>query len=254
LTGGRGNDVTIGEDGNDKLSGNFGSDQLYGGAGNDVLNGGVGADVMVGGTGNDVYTVDLVTDLVIEAADEGIDHVQSATISLDLANFANVENAALIGGMGLNLTGTATVNALTGNSGANTILGLGGNDRLSGLAGADHLDGGAGNDTLNGGAGTDQLTGGADTDVFMFTNALEAGTGALRDVITDFVHLTDKLDVSAFMHGGHFIGNLTFSPGQGPQINYTSGLLSADVDGNGSADFQLTLQGAPVLTAADILF
>ncbi len=163
LGGSAGNDQVFGEDGNDNLAGGNGSDGLDGGAGNDTLNGGFGADVARGGAGNDIFFVDLAADLVIEAAGAGggVDRVQSAVISLDLGNYANVENGNVTGTLALNLTGSGGNNVLTGSVAGNRLLGLGGNDRMTGNGGTDTLDGGIGLDTLQGGTGQDLLIGGS---------------------------------------------------------------------------------------------
>ena len=256
LRGGGGNDRAYGGDGNDKLTGGAGSDGLEGGAGNDTLNGGVGLDAATGGSGDDQYTVDLAGDLVIEVSGGGTDTVQSATISLNLASYANVENASLTGALALNLTGSAQGNGLIGNTAANILLGQNGDDLLQGGAGKDTLDGGAGADTLQGGTGTDVLTGGADADVFRFVTAAEAGNGTTKDRISDFQAGVDALDFSAFMAGGQFIGKAGFTVGNGPQVRFNpgTGALQGDITGDGIADFGLQLDGAPVLTAADFLF
>ena len=249
LRGGQGNDRVYGGDGDDVVRGGEGSDGLDGGSGNDTLNGGAGADVARGGTGADLYIIGSVRDLIIEAAGptNDTDTAQSSVISLNLASHANVENAALTGNLALNLSGSSGANVLTGNGAANIILGRAGNDTV---------EGGAGTDSLHGGTGQDWLFGGSDADRFIFASATEAGTGASRDRIVDFTAGADKLDFTAFMTGGSFIGAAAFTPGNGPQVRYAagSGILSGDTDGNGSVDFQLQLDGAPVLTAADFLF
>jgi Ca2+-binding RTX toxin-like protein len=253
LLGGAGNDRLFGDDGDDRLFGGAGSDQLFGGAGNDLLDGGAGLDAMIGGAGNDVYVVDTPGDLVIEKAGGGTDRVESATISLSLAAYAHVENATLTGARLLNLTGTGEANVLTGNSAANRIRGDGGNDLLFGGAGPDSLFGGAGRDTLRGGTGTDLLTGGTEADDFVFASAAEAGRGSARDRITDFEPGVDDIDLRGFMAGGVFIGAAAFS-GVAGQVRYSGGIVAGDEDGDGSGDFQIGIDGAPVLTAGDFLF
>lgn len=120
---------------NNVLTGNSAVNTLTGGAGNDTLNGGAGNDTMVGGTGDDTYFVDSASDVVTEAASEGVDTVNSS-VTLTLGN--NVENLVLTGTSAINGTGNTLNNTITGNSSANT---------LSGGTGADTLIGGAGNDT-----------------------------------------------------------------------------------------------------------
>ncbi|MDR6954452.1 Ca2+-binding RTX toxin-like protein, partial [Ancylobacter sp. 3268] len=55
--------------------GGSGNDTLRGNIADNVLNGGGGADTMVGLAGNDRYIVDNAGDVVVEAANEGIDRV-----------------------------------------------------------------------------------------------------------------------------------------------------------------------------------
>lgn len=78
-----------------------------------------------------------------------------------------------------------------GDAGANTLTGEGA-DVLYGLGGDDNITAGAGDDALVGGAGNDTLTGGTGKDIFVFDSYRFD-----RDVITDFVIGTDRLDLSA---------------------------------------------------------
>lgn len=121
------------------ITGGAGNDTLSGGDGNDSLNGGVGDDTMIGGLGNDIFRVDSVNDVVVEAAGEGTDTVQTSLGSYSLANLANVEN--------LTYTGTGTFTG-TGNSAANVMTGSTGNDTLFGGLGNDNLRGNSGADTF----------------------------------------------------------------------------------------------------------
>jgi Ca2+-binding RTX toxin-like protein len=141
--------------------GNALGNTLIGNAGDNVLDGLGGADIMNGGAGNDTYLVDNVGDVVIETGTSAseIDTVMS-WISYSLS--ANVENLLLLGGGNFSGTGNALKNNLVGN---------------------------AGNNILDGGAGADLLTGGAGADTFVFSAVNEMGTGANRDVITDFSSL-----------------------------------------------------------------
>jgi Ca2+-binding RTX toxin-like protein len=172
--------------GNDTLSGLGGSDYIYGGAGDDYLDGGAGTDRLNGGAGNDTYRL-MDADIVIEAANEGIDTVIS-NVNYTLA--ANVENLTLIN----SITGN-------GNDANNRIIGSG--------KGANTINGGAGDDYLEGGSSNDLITGGAGADSFVL-NALQDGI----DRFTDFTTGTDKLYVSAALYGGGLATGVALSSSQ----------------------------------------
>ena len=255
MSGNKGNDQAFGGDGDDALYGGQGSDMLDGGAGNDFLEGGLGQDALIGGTGDDIYTVDLPGDLVIEASGlaGGRDTVQSGTISLNLALYANVENATLTDLANLALTGSGGANVLIGNAGANVILGLGGNDNLDGGAGADSLNGGDGSDKLTGGMGVDTMTGGTGADVFIFASAAEAGTLKRHDQITDFLTSLDRIDLHAIQAGQTF--TTAAFEGIAGQVRYDleTGFLTGDLNGDRVADYWIALTSKGVLTAADLI-
>lgn len=176
----------------DVMRGGAGHDRLAGGDGNDVLNGGHGSDIMIGGAGNDLYILKDTGDSIIEEQAGGIDTVQSANLSIDLANYAEIENVRLTGSRALDLTGSGGNNVLRGNNGANCIDGSHGNDRLFGNGDNDTLSGGTGRDRLEGGLGDDVLSGGDGKDIFVFA----PGYGA--DSVTDFEDNHDLIDLSAF--------------------------------------------------------
>jgi len=112
------------------------------------------------GTGaDDSYTVTMLGDVVVEAANGGTDSVYTA---MNYTLPTNVEK--------LYLTGTGDLDG-TGNAGANYISGTSGNNLLSGLDGADTLVAGAGADTLDGGIGADSMDGGDDSDTYLVDNA-----------------------------------------------------------------------------------
>ncbi len=206
----------------------------------------------------------------------------SDNVKVDLAGSAEVlcsasvvlgdgaSAATLLGAANINATGNDANNALLGNRGANTLAGLDGNDKLVGALGNDKLLGGNGADTLIGGGGKDQLTGGSGRDVFDFNALSESGTSAsTRDLIRDFLHGTDRIDLSTLdaITGGsnnafHFIGKAGFShvAGQlhfvlfneaGTSLDHT--VVEGDVNGDAHADFQIDLKGLIGLTSTDFI-
>ena len=160
----------------------FFTDILVGGAGNDTLRASSGQndyDLLDGGAGDDTYYVDTGADLTFEAVGGGVDTVYADVSNVANAGvylYANVENLVLL----------RTTAFGVGNELANTMTGSASNNWLLG---------GAGNDTLNGKAGNDVLFGEGGADTFVF----ERGTGG--DVIGDFLHGTDKIDISALGFG-----------------------------------------------------
>jgi len=146
-----------------------------------------------------------------------------------------------------------------------TITGNIGTDILRGKGGSDTIDGQGGHDRLDGGLGADILTGGLGGDSFDFNRISDSGKSALtRDVITDFEHGKDKIDLQtldaqlnqAGNQSFDFIGKNGFSH-TGGELRYkaVSGVVvvEGDVNGDGRADFQIELQGLTKLVAADFL-
>ncbi len=148
---------------------------------------------------------------------------------------------------------------MTGSRAHDDLMGLGGNDTMTGGGGKDRLAGGAGADHLTGGAGSDKLTGGADADHFVF-NLTSDGT----DIITDFTHGVDQIDLSASAFGltGPLVDGVSFVSGGAATgavatvlHDPVTGLLSFDADGTGAggAVMLASLANHAGLTAADIL-
>jgi Ca2+-binding RTX toxin-like protein len=250
-----GNDTINGGTGNDTLNGGAGDDTLYGEDGDDTLIGTSGSDALHGGTGDDfyrLYPLDSVNDVIVEAANEGTDVVWS-TATTTLGD--NVENLALRGSGDIDGTGNALDNNISGSDGSNRLTGLDGNDGLSGNSGDDVLIGGAGKDVMAGGAGG---------DTFVFEAVSDSLWGGKRDVITDFAAGTDTIDLAAIdantaaasEQAFTFIGTGAFTRQAGElQISAFGAdtMVSADVDGNGKADFQVLLAGTIALQASDFL-
>ncbi len=160
------------------ITGNAANNLLIGGLGNDTLDGGAGNDTLNGGFGNDTYTVDSLSDVIVEGLDGGTDTVESSVSYTLLSN--NLENLTLTGLGAINGTGNSLDNFITGNAADNI---------LNGGAGNDTIDAGEGNDILVGGAGNDILLESDGNDRFLFDSdvafaAADFGIDTLNDLTT----------------------------------------------------------------------
>jgi Ca2+-binding RTX toxin-like protein len=261
-----GDDLLFGGNGNDQLDGGAGADRLEGAAGNDVLVGGSGNDILDGGDGVDTVdfwladghvSIDLASGTATSLATGndvliGIENVEATRFDDDVSGneFANV-----IAGRGGNdsLFGRGGDDVLFGGAGDDHLSGGDGNDRIEGGEGHDDLNGGAGNDVLDGGAGPDSLTGGDGADDFVFANLGDT------DSIVDFSRAEDIIDLSPLdanstIDGDQaftFIGNAEFSAA-GQLKTYVSGgttFIAGDVDGDGVADFLISVPAGPLQAA-----
>jgi serralysin len=268
-------------DGNDHFNGGAnaetvqdgdGADTIKLGGGNDTYSAvfnflGDGIDVIDGGKGAaDLYDASTVTsvDLIIN-----LDSVTHTDVLTGAPNTAAVKNSIFFyspetitgfenasGGNGNDsIFGTAAANVLTGNNGFDGLFGFGGNDRLLGGAGADNIFGGKGSDILSGGA---------DPDTFNFLSLSDSTVAKSgRDTITDFGPNFDKIDLSvidAVKGGGDdaftFIGVSNFHHVAGELRESFSGadtIVSGDVNGDGNADFAITLENRPLLHDTDFV-
>jgi Ca2+-binding RTX toxin-like protein len=260
MTGGAVIDTFYGAAGADILIGGGGNDNLFGEGDHDILNGGIGTDVMVGGLGNDTYIVEQSGDVVTEQANEGIDQVQTVLVSYTLVSY--VENLTFTGNSdsAVYFIGNGLNNIITVQAGNDTVEGGGGADQLIGNAGDDYLAGDAGEDTIVGGAGVDFLTGGSEGDIFRFGPG-DSGLSWDADRITDFTHVADRVDLrdidansgTAGDQAFSFIGTAAFSATAG-ELRYdfdgSDTWLQGDVNGDGTADFEIVMTGniAPVVS------
>lgn len=115
-----------------------------------------------------------------------------------------------------------------------------------------------GDDILIAGTGENRLSGNAGADIFVFQSAEASKAGTTtRDTIDDFSQADgDQIDLSA-------LGTLAFNGDGGltvgsPSIAYefnTDGdtIVSADLDGDGSADLQFLIHGSIPLSASDFI-
>jgi len=286
VLGGGGNDTILGGAGNDDLRDDqdirddrpiapTGDDSISGGAGDDFIDISRGNDTVQGGAGNDRIIVDSQdptggadTDSI--DGGDGIDTLETfadTDVDVDLAagtltSFGS--NATFIGIE--NFSATHFVNSgpqgpvadIRGSSGANVLVGN---------EGADTLDGRGGNDTLTGDSTDFGQLNPVGADHFVFD---QTPGPANADVITDFHSGTDTLDldatVMAELGAGRFgAGDARFFAAAGATSGHdaddrivydtSTGNLYYDADGSGAGSGQLiaTLQGAPALTATDIL-
>jgi Ca2+-binding RTX toxin-like protein len=235
------------------LIGNALANTLKGGAGDDTMDGGAGKDALEGGKGNDTYVLGGSKDKVTD--NKGADDTITSTITRKLADYTGIENLKLEGTDHINGTGNGADNDLVGNVGKNQLKGEAGNDLIRGLAGADQLWGG----------------GGADTFDFDVASDIRKASGK-RDIIKDFQHLNDKIDLSTIDANSILAGDqaFKFKAAEGTAFAGAAGqliwdqkdaagtssdrtLVSGDINGDGVADFTLELSGLVNLTKADFI-
>ncbi|UFH29634.1 hypothetical protein LMH93_09645 [Pseudomonas sp. CIP-10] len=229
--------------------GNNLDNKLTGNAAANVLNGGAGADTMIGGMGNDTYYVDNVNDVVSEtSANGGIDTVV-ASVTWTLGS--NQENLVLNGGAEVNGYGNHLANKMTGNYADNVLDGGAGDDRIWGGGGNDHLIGGSGKDTLTGGEGS---------DTFYYKAVSDTGTTSQTwDVITDFVHGIDKIDLTMLDANTTTFANDAFHTiissdsafTAAGQLKLANGILYGNMNSDSTPEFAIQLLGVSTIDLSD---
>ena len=224
LAGGDGDDVLVGNAGNDSLDGGTGRDNLSGGIGNDTITGGAGNDQIAGGTGTDTATfTGILTDYTLSFNDASVTVADKIAARDGTDTLSSIETLRFAG---------ADFNLVTGNTSA--------------------LTGGAGNDIIIANARTNSLTGGGGADTFVFNSVANTGNNAARDVITDFVHGMDHINlvgIDASRAAGFqaFTFNSTDTPTGNQQVGYHVDARTHHtiVDGNianaNGIDFQIDL-------------
>jgi Ca2+-binding RTX toxin-like protein len=167
----------------------------------------------------------------------------SSNLKVDLVNNDTIDcnvSARLTGkAVGLDLLGIQNISA-TGNDLANTI------------------SGNSGNNVVRGQGGGDRMTGSGGSDLFDF----RAASHCKGDVITDFNVANDRLSFSAIdAIAGGADSAFTFDgaafDGQAGSLCATlkngNTLVQGDINGDGIADFVVTLLGTHALTAGDFI-
>ncbi|WP_324764828.1 M10 family metallopeptidase C-terminal domain-containing protein (plasmid) [Sinorhizobium meliloti] len=234
--GGTGSDTITGNAAANALWGNGGNDRLIGGDGNDNLFGGAGADRLDGGNGTDLANYSNATaGIVADLSSPGSNTGEAAGDT-----YVSIER----------LYGSAFNDSLRGDNGANLLNGLAGNDVLNGRDG---------NDTLIGGNGADRLIGGGGADTFVFQTTAQSAPAA-RDVIDDFASGIDRMDLRSIDANSNAVGDQAFLfigssafHGKAGELNFRSGIVSGDVNGDGLADLHIKVMNLSALSGSDFL-
>ena len=228
---------------NDSIIGNGGANVLNGLAGDDFLKGLASKDTLNGGDGNDFLE-----------GNGGKDRLNGGA-GIDIANFGDSNKSVRV-----DLRGDGPGDTDTARRGD-------GNDTLTGIDGAiagggrDRFWGDGGDNWIQGGGGKDTFTGGGGSDLYDYNLTSASPTGSGRDVITDFRHLTDDIDLMGIDADTTVAGNQAFRwvgsaalTGPGEVGFFTSGgntivRMSTDADAASEGEIQLT--GIKTLTALD---
>jgi VCBS repeat-containing protein len=244
LTGGAQNDVFL-----------FGHDGRF--AAGDAANGGGGYDSLY--LRGD-YTIDFRA-VGFTAAFSGIESITlgSATDTQFVSggdgsfSYRLIWNDALLAA-----GGTITINASGLSAGEvldfDGLYEVSGSFRIWGGAERDSIAGGQGNDLIYGGGGGDTLYGRGGNDIFRYQSVADTAAAVAQpmEAIQDFSE-GDRIDLSVIdaIAGTPendmftFIGTAFFTPGQAGQVRiFEAGnvrLVQADVNGDATADFMLTV-------------
>lgn len=148
------------------------------------------------------------------------------------------------------ITGGTGSDIITGGDAADSLTGGNGADNISGGGGADSLLGGIGNDTISGGIGADTITGGTGNDTITLGDGADQVVFAANgsngvDTITDFVSLTDTINVTTVITGAAV--TITAAAVEQAILDNTEYYIST----NGAAA-NLTTLGTATLNVADL--
>jgi Ca2+-binding RTX toxin-like protein len=133
---------------------------------------------------------------------------------------------------------------------------------IEGVIGTEFIDtltGSSFADVLQGGGGADTMTGSAGTNTFKFVVTSDSSAAlSFSDVITDFVHATDKIDLSAIdgidLFGGESALTVANSVTWSEDVANIRTILHIDNNSDTAADMQIVLQGTGLgLTDADFI-
>ena len=154
------------------------------------------------------------------------------------------------------MSGTERQDIMRGTSHAETMYGKGGIDVITASDG---------NDKLIGGKDKDWLSGQGGNDLFVYASIGETRAGsANRDVICDWGFGKDRIDLRQIDASSVFSGNQAFKwigshgfNGKASELRYhregSVTIVDGDINGDGTADFQIQLNGKIALKATDFL-
>lgn len=217
-----------GTEGDDTLIGTAAAETIRGLGGNDLIEGGAGNDLIDGGTGFDL-----------------VRYTGTAAVTLDLRG---------------DLPGDADT-AVQGRA-SDTLVGIEGG---IGSAGRDRFHGDGGANLFQGGAGKDTYTLDAGNDLLDFNAVAESGPGSgKRDLVTDFVHLADDIDLVGIDADPTLAGDQPFrwvgtsalgrAPGALGFVHAGADtIVRASNDRDAAAEFEIQLTGRINLTADDFV-
>ncbi len=256
----------IGTNANNATLGGY--DDQYGAGGDDLLRGDATGKDLYGGSGNDIL-------LGGGSSASGSGTEQDPII---FTTFQTSPNNVIEGGSGDDvLYGAGGDDVLYGGSGNDSgVVQIGGGEipgsffykaGIYGGDGDDSLYGGKGNDLLDGGLGKDHQYGGQDADTFVFNDILDSSKKkSLADVIHDFEHKLDKIDLSGIDANETKAGDQDFDyikkkkfSDEAGELRYKKGYLMGDTDGDGKKDFAIKVEtdllkhGDYKLTGSDLI-
>jgi hypothetical protein len=133
-------------------------------------------------------------------------------------------------------------------------IGLDRDESIVGTSERDFITGLGGNNQISGSLAGDILLSTKGSDIFRYTQPEDSQPGRTsRDFIGGFTN-NDKIDLSSLSSELElsFIGKSRFSRSPG-EIRYQAGLLSVDLTGDGSPDFEIEIAGKPGLGLSNLI-
>lgn len=276
IIGGRNSDTITALDGGNVIHAGNGANSITSGGGDDIILSGIDADTIVSAGGEDRVTLRGGADTVNAGAgnDRLIIDYSAMTTNVSGGITGGNHSTGYVGHIAdvlvssidfqrserFDITTGSGDDAVVTGDGSDVLRGSGGNDLLKSGGGRDDVFGGGGNDQIFGGLGADLMRGGRGADVFVFRAAVEAPIGMDHDVIKDFTIGTDSIDLSAIDANSNragdqdfdYIGSEAFSSKAG-ELHFRNGIVSGDMDGDGTADFAVEIADLAKLNGSDFI-